>query len=110
LGQVVGRALLEAFAEALMKKMTKESQRTCSETRRLQDEDAAVEAQAMERWLNDGGTQDSPPDGGSPIDDDVLNRFHTWRPQARADAGKSAPAFAKHSSNVARALARALKR
>lgn len=37
-------------------------------------------------------------------------QYHDWKPRARASVGKSAPAFAKHSSDVARALARVLKR
>jgi hypothetical protein len=28
---------------------------TCSEVRQLRDEEAASEAEAMERWLDDGG-------------------------------------------------------
>jgi hypothetical protein len=54
LGHVAGRALLEAFAEVLMNKLTKAFQLTGAETRRLQDEEAAFDAQAMERWLDDG--------------------------------------------------------
>ena len=110
LGQVVGRALLEAFAKALLKKMPNASPLTGWETPRLPDEDAAFEALILERWLDDGGIQDAAFDREDLADAEVLNQFHRWKPQARASAGKSAPAFAKHSSDVARALARVLKK
>lgn len=58
LGHFAGRALLEAFAQELMNKLTKASQLTGPETRRRQDEEAAFDAQAMERWLDDGSTWD----------------------------------------------------
>lgn len=84
---------------------------TCSsETQREQYEDAAFEAQVLERWLDDGGARDSAPDGENLADKDVLNQFHIWKPQARVFIGKPAPAFTKLTSDVARDLARALKR
>ena len=55
---------MEDFAESLMKKMTKASRLTCSEAKPRQDEEAAFDAQATERWLDDGGTWDQAPDVG----------------------------------------------
>lgn len=80
------------------------------ETRQQPEEDVAFEAQARERWLDDGGTQDLPPDRKNLDNEDVLKQLHLWKLQARASIDKSKPAFAKHTSDVARALARVLKR
>ena len=110
LGQMVGRVLLEAFAKAVLKTIPNASPLMGWETPRLPDEDAAFEALVLERWLDDGGIQDATFDREDLADAEVLNQFHRWKPQARASAGKSAPAFAKHSSDVARALARVLKK
>lgn len=56
LGHVAGRALLESPVELLRKQMLKVSRLTSSEKDLRQDEEATFDAQAMERWLDDGGT------------------------------------------------------
>jgi hypothetical protein len=56
---------LEDFAESLMKKMTKAPRLTCSEAKPQQDEEAAFDAQAMERWFDDGGMWDQALDVGN---------------------------------------------
>lgn len=76
LGQVVGRVLLEAFAKALLKMMPNASPLTCLETPRLPDEDAAFEAQVLERWLDDGGIPNAASDREDLSDAEVLNQLH----------------------------------
>lgn len=80
------------------------------ETRQLSEEDAAFEAQAREQWLDDGGMQDLLPDRKNLDNEDVLKQLHLWKLQVRVPIGKSKPVFAKHTNDVARALARVLKR
>ena len=54
LGPIASRALLEAFAQALMDALTKAPRMADLETRRRQDEEVAFDRQARERWLDDG--------------------------------------------------------
>jgi hypothetical protein len=54
-------------------KMPNASPLMCLETPRLPDEDAAFEALVLERWLDDGGTQDTTSDREDLADADVLN-------------------------------------
>lgn len=80
LGQMVGRVLLEAFAEAVLKTMPNASPLMGLETPRLPDEDAAFEALALERWVNDGGMQNAASDREDLADAEVLYQFHRWKP------------------------------